>query len=163
MTLPSYVLLTTATSQQVQTEHKRRRLTLPSIAELTNLSRKLSIFRDQSFNHSANSAPGVEFPSFSKDDQEVTVLKVGVLFKKSLGCEEDSRPGPTRQRRFRLTEGALEYMHHFSQVSTCSQGRISGIRFALSRQWDGYPLGLGLIVKDEFLCKYCWIFSYIFL
>ena len=121
MTLATYVLPTTATTQQVQIEAKRRRLTLPSIAELTDLSHKLSTFRDQSFNRSANSASGAEFPSFSKDDQEVTVLKVGVLFKTSQGREGDSRPGPTRQRRFRLTEEALEYLHHFSQVSTCSQ------------------------------------------
>ncbi len=114
-----HALVTTDTSQQVETEPKRRRLTLPSIAELTDLSRKLSIFRDQSgLNHSANSATGVEFPSFSKDEQEVTVLKVGVLFKTSLGREEDSRPGPTRQRKFRLTDGALEYLHQFSQVSS---------------------------------------------
>lgn len=110
-------LLTTATSQQVQTKDKcsqRRRFTLPSITDL-NLGYKL---RDQSFNHSTNSAPGIEFPSFRDDEQlEVTVLKVGVLFKTSLGREEDANPGPTRQRRFRLTEGALEYLHHFSQVS----------------------------------------------
>lgn len=105
-----------AISQPVQTEQKRRRLTLPSIAEL-NFGHKLSIFRDQSLNHSANSAPGFEFPSF-RDEQEVTVLKIGVLFRTSLGQEEDSRPGPTRQRRFRLTEGALEYLHHFSHVGS---------------------------------------------
>ena len=110
-----YALLIIATSQQAPTEHRRRRLTLPSIAEL-NLGHKLSIFRDQSLNHSANSVPGAEFPSF-RDEQEVTVLKIGVLFKTSLGREKDSRPGPIRQRRFRLTEGALEYLHHFSQVS----------------------------------------------
>ena len=113
-----------ATSQQghVQTEHgKRRRPTLPFVLEL-KLSRKLTIFRDQSFNRStsfSNSAlAGVEFPSF-RDEQEVgTVLKSGVLFKTSLGREEDSRPGPTRQRQFRLTEGALEYLHPFSHVNT---------------------------------------------
>ena len=137
------MLPTTATTQQVQIEAKRRRLTLPSIAELTDLSRKLSTFRDQSFNRSANSASGAEFPSFSKDDQEVTVLKVGVLSKTSQGREGDSRPGPTRQRRFRLTEEALEYLHHFSQVSTCSQGHIitclrSGI-IGLSGNWIVIP------------------------
>lgn len=115
-----YALLIIATSQQVQTEHRRRRLTLPSIAEL-NLGRKLSIFRDQSLNYSANSVPGAEFPLF-RDEQEVTLLKIGVLFKTSLGREEGSRPGPTRQRRFRLTEGALEYLHHLSQVSTSVAG-----------------------------------------
>ena len=115
-----YALLIIATSQQAQTEHRRRRLTLPSIAEL-NLGRKLSIFRDQSLNYSANSVSGAEFPLF-RDEQEVTVLKIGVLFKTSLGREEGSRPGLTRQRRFRLTEGALEYLHHFSQVSTSVAG-----------------------------------------
>ena len=115
-----YALLTTAASQQAQTEDRcsqRRRFTLPSIADL-NFGHKLNIFRDQNLNSSANSASGVQFPSFRDDEQDVTVLKVGVLFKTSLGREEDARPGSTRQRRFRLTEGALEYLHHFSQVST---------------------------------------------
>ena len=44
-------------------------------------------------------------------------LKTGVLSKTSIGRREGSRPGPTRQRRFRLTEEALEYFHQFSHVS----------------------------------------------
>ena len=84
-------------------------------------------------NHSANSAPGVEFPSF-RDEQEVTVLKIGVLLKTSLGRGEDSRPSPARQRRFRLTEGALEYLHHFSQVGTSGLSSVmSDLHFVVYR------------------------------
>ena len=41
----------------------------------------------------------------------------GVLLKTSRGRSSEAHPGPTRQRRFRLTEQAIEYLQHFSQVS----------------------------------------------
>ena len=45
-------------------------------------------------------------------------LKMGLLSKTTVGRREGSKPGPTRQRHFRLTEVALEYLHLFSHVST---------------------------------------------
>ena len=44
-------------------------------------------------------------------------LKMGLLSKTTVGRREGSKPGPTRQRHFRLTEVALEYFHLFSHVS----------------------------------------------
>ena len=57
------------------------------------------------------------------DEYGAGVIKVGLLTKTSKrrgsSGQESSvivRPGLTRQRRFRLTEEALEYFHYFSQV-----------------------------------------------
>ena len=58
------------------------------------------------------------------DEYGAGVIKVGLLTKTSKGHSSGSRgessvnirPGLTRQRRFRLTEEALEYFHYFSQV-----------------------------------------------
>ena len=58
------------------------------------------------------------------DEYGAGVIKVGLLIKTSKGRSSGSRgessvnirPGITRQRRFRLTEEALEYFHYFSQV-----------------------------------------------
>ena len=58
------------------------------------------------------------------DEYGAGVIKVGLLTKTSKGRSSGSRgessvnirPGITRQRRFRLTEEALEYFHYFSQV-----------------------------------------------
>ena len=44
-------------------------------------------------------------------------IKSGQLSKTSRGRSEGSKPGPTRVRRFRLTEEALEYFQQFSHVS----------------------------------------------
>ena len=44
-------------------------------------------------------------------------IKSGNLSKTSRGRSEGSKPGPTRIRRFRLTEEALEYFQQFSHVS----------------------------------------------
>lgn len=44
-------------------------------------------------------------------------IKSGQLSKTSRGRSEGSKPGPTRLRRFRLTEEALEYFQQFSHVS----------------------------------------------
>lgn len=44
-------------------------------------------------------------------------LKMGLLSKTTMGRREGSKPGPTRQRHFRLTVAALEYLHLFSHVS----------------------------------------------
>ena len=41
----------------------------------------------------------------------------GHLMKTSRGRYKGATPGQTRQRRFRLTEEALEYFQQFSQVS----------------------------------------------
>ena len=46
-----------------------------------------------------------------------STLKMGLLSKTTIGRREGSKPGPTRQRHFRLTEVALEYLHLFSHVS----------------------------------------------
>ena len=43
-------------------------------------------------------------------------IKSGQLSKTSRGRSEGSKPGPTRVRRFRLTEEALEYFQQFSHV-----------------------------------------------
>ena len=68
-----------------------------------------------------------EFPSSSASVGEEIIdtdrmrhdgaLKTGVLSKTTIGRREGSRSGPTRHRHFRLTEVALEYLHHFSHVS----------------------------------------------
>ena len=52
------------------------------------------------------------------DEYGAGVIKVGLLTKTSKGRRETLviRPGLTRQRRFRLTEEALEYFHYFSQA-----------------------------------------------
>ena len=61
----------------------------------------------------------VDFP-LKPDDQggsrHESYLKIGTLYKTTLSRREGARPGPTRQRQFRLTEVALEYFHHFSHV-----------------------------------------------
>ena len=44
-------------------------------------------------------------------------IKSGQLSKTSRARSEGSKPGPTRVRRFRLTEEALEYFQQFSHVS----------------------------------------------
>ena len=44
-------------------------------------------------------------------------IKSGQLSKTSRGRSEGSKPGPSRVRRFRLTEEALEYFQQFSHVS----------------------------------------------
>ena len=110
-----------------------QKLRLPFITEL-HLSRKRSIFKGRSNNRSLNfSNPAavtvLEFPNRTLSTDTVTqdtdeygagVLKVGLLSKTSKGRsskENTIRPGLTRQRRFRLTEEALEYFHHFSHVS----------------------------------------------
>jgi hypothetical protein len=46
----------------------------------------------------------------------VKVLKIGSLHKTSQSRRPNSEPGPTRQRRFRLTPESLEYFQHFSHV-----------------------------------------------
>ena len=68
-------------------------------------------------------------PSPHNDDEGVEVtgsradlrgigegIKSGQLSKTSRGRSEGSKPGPTRLRRFRLTEEALEYFQQFSHV-----------------------------------------------
>lgn len=72
------------------------------------------------------------------DEYGAGVIKVGLLTKTSKGRSsgrESSviRPGLTRQRRFRLTEEALEYFHYFSQV------RINFVLF-LSDSVHGYQM-----------------------
>lgn len=72
------------------------------------------------------------------DEYGAGVIKVGLLTKTSKGrssSRESSviRPGLTRQRRFRLTEEALEYFHYFSQV------RINFVLF-LSDSVHGYQM-----------------------
>ena len=44
------------------------------------------------------------------------VLKVGNLHKTSQSRKTNAEPGPTRQRRFRLTAESLEYFQQFSHV-----------------------------------------------
>ena len=51
----------------------------------------------------------------SRDDLR-DEIKSGQLQKTSRGRKADSKPGPTRLRRFRLTEEALEYYQQFSHV-----------------------------------------------
>ena len=50
-------------------------------------------------------------------------IKSGHLWKTSCGRSKGSKPGPTRTRRFRLTEEALEYFQQFSHVS-CHRNRL---------------------------------------
>lgn len=112
-----------------------RRLRLPFITEL-HRSRNKSIHRGRSNSRSKRISTTVPAPEPQPnrkstastdtaaqgiDEYGADVLKVGLLTKTSKGRSENSiRQGLTRQRRFRLTEEALEYFHYFSQVSISS-------------------------------------------
>ena len=69
---------------------------------------------------------GEQLPSTSHNPHEEEieeVLKDGVLSKTTITYKGDTtKVGPTRQRLFRLTEGAIEYFHQFSLVSFPSIG-----------------------------------------
>ena len=122
-----------------------QRLRLPFITEL-HRSRNRSIFRirnqnnNRSFSfsnsgttstqalalesplHNRRSIVSTDTVAQSIDEYGAGVIKVGLLTKTSKGRSSGkessvSRSGLTRQRRFRLTEEALEYFHYFSQVS----------------------------------------------
>lgn len=45
------------------------------------------------------------------------VLKIGTLIKTSQTRGKKANPGPSRQRKFRLTSESLDYLHTFSHVS----------------------------------------------
>ena len=71
---------------------------------------------------------GLQFPgqaySAPAAGEDVTeeVLKDGVLSKTTITYKGDTtKVGPTRQRHFRLTEGAIEYFHQFSLVSSATR------------------------------------------
>ena len=51
-----------------------------------------------------------------KDAQPLEAIKSGVLMKTSRSRREGSKSGPSRERRFRLTEEGLEYLQPFSHV-----------------------------------------------
>lgn len=53
-------------------------------------------------------------------------IKSGQLLKTSRARSEGSKPGPTRLRRFRLTEEALEYLQQFSHVSPLCPSCVYG-------------------------------------
>ena len=98
---------------------------LPFLKEL-QFSRERSPSQDPPTGTITNPAVSAEFPSSSantatedtdKHDNMEGAIKTGLLSKTSVGRREGSRPGPTRQRHFRLTEVALEYLHQFSHVS----------------------------------------------
>lgn len=98
---------------------------LPYLKEL-QCSRERSPSQDLSITF-ANPAVTAEFshPSTNtvtgdtdtKHDIIEGAIKTGLLSKTSIGRREGSKPGPTRQRHFRLTDVALEYLHQFSHVS----------------------------------------------
>ena len=57
-------------------------------------------------------------PHHPHEEEIEEVLKDGVLSKTTITYKGDTtKVGPTRQRHFRLTEGAIEYFHQFSLVS----------------------------------------------
>lgn len=115
-----------------RTPQQPRKLTLPFLTEI-HLSRKRSTIMKR--NHApeilkANATAAVELPPPTTDHDtagqssgkgECTkgsgVIKTGTLSKTTLSGKENSRPGQTRHRHFRLTEEALEYFHQFSHVS----------------------------------------------
>ena len=71
--------------------------------------------------HNRRSIASTDTVAQGVDEYGAGVIKVGLLTKTSRGRSSGretpvSRPGLTRQRRFRLTEEALEYFHYFSQV-----------------------------------------------
>lgn len=59
----------------------------------------------------------------------ITGIKVGNLSKSSQSRRDDAVPGPSRLRRFRLTEEALEYFQQFSHVSVCMVGMVTTLLF----------------------------------
>lgn len=59
----------------------------------------------------------------------ITGIKVGNLSKSSQSRRDAAVPGPSRLRRFRLTEEALEYFQQFSHVSVCMFGVITTLLF----------------------------------
>ena len=65
---------------------------------------------------------GVQLSSPPLDDNEaVEVIRDGALSKTTITYKgETTKVGPTRQRHFRLTEGAIEYFHQFSLVSSAN-------------------------------------------
>ena len=66
--------------------------------------------------------PGQLAPAAGEDVTEEEVLKDGVLSKTTITYKGDTtKVGPTRQRNFRLTEGAIEYFHQFSLVSSATK------------------------------------------
>ena len=98
------------------------------------LSRSQDTFRKKSNDAGfSNAEVAVEFPSGEtnlstytnerskeeRDEHSTHVIKIGVLSKTTVSCsgKEGSKRGQTRQRHFRLTEEALEYLHQFSQVN----------------------------------------------
>ena len=55
------------------------------------------------------------------DNEAVEVIKDGVLSKTTITYKgETPKVGMTRLRHFRLTEGAIEYFHQFSLVSSAN-------------------------------------------
>lgn len=61
-----------------------------------------------------------ETPTPSEENPYIVVsraLKTGHLVKTSKSIGKKSTPGNSRQRKFRLTNEALEYLHTFSHVS----------------------------------------------
>ena len=112
-----------ASSLGVQSENTQGKRRLPFITEL-HRSRRRTPSQDITSTTIPNPAVTAAFLSeftnadmLDKGGYCEGALKTGVLSKTSIGRREGSRPGPTRQRRFRLTEEALEYFHQFSHVS----------------------------------------------
>ena len=103
----------------------RRRL--PFLTELS-LGRKRTTIKKKSALFT-NPAVAGNFPPVSSNDDAIqrqglageeenvpNVIKTGFLSKTTVSGKDGSKIGQSRQRQFRLTEEALEYLHTFSQV-----------------------------------------------
>ena len=100
----------------------RRRL--PFLTELS-LGRKRTTIKKKSALFT-NPAVAGNFPPVLSNDQRQglageeenvpNVIKTGFLSKTTVSGKDGSKIGQSRQRQFRLTEEALEYLHTFSQV-----------------------------------------------
>lgn len=109
----------TVTDRETSDHQQRRRL--PFITELHRSRDK----RHPSVQSTTFSNPLVtaEFPSDTNVSETEGKLHTGVLKSGHLHKTTEARskigskPRPTGKREFRLTEAALEYLHHFSHVS----------------------------------------------